>query len=57
MGEEKREAMCFGILNGARFMIEVQRFRGAGRRAVSGVFGVVKEWGKRRSSVPVWSRQ
>ena len=32
-------------------MIELQRFRAGGRRALSGVFGVVKEWGKGRSFV------
>jgi conjugative transfer signal peptidase TraF len=32
-------------------MIELQRFRARGRRALSGVFGVVKEWGKGRSFV------
>ncbi len=32
-------------------MIELQRFRAGGRRALSGVFGVAKEWGKGRSFV------
>ena len=32
-------------------MIELQRFRAGGRRALSGVFGVVREWGKGRSFV------
>ena len=32
-------------------MIELQRSRAGGRRVLSGVFGVVKEWGKGRSFV------
>ena len=43
--------MRVGVRDGVRPMIELQRFGAGGRRALSGVFGVVKEWGKGRSFV------
>src|SRR5579859_6745195 len=51
MGEEKREAMRVGVSDGVRSVIELQRFRAGGRRALSLVFGVAKKWGKGRSFV------
>lgn len=51
MGGEKREAMRFGILNGVRSMIEVQRFRVERRRGLNGSFGGAEKWGKGRSFV------
>ena len=43
--------MCVGVRDGVRSMIELLRSGAGGRRALSGVFGVVKEWGKGRSFV------
>src|SRR5208282_6900361 len=43
--------MGFDVLDGVRPMIELERFRAGGRRALSGVFGMEKEWGKGRSFV------
>ena len=43
--------MCLEVRDGVRPMIELQRFRAGGRRALSAVFGVEKEWGKGRSFV------
>jgi len=40
--------MRVGVPDGVRPMIELQRSRARGRRVLSGVFGVVKEWGKGR---------
>src|SRR6266851_6744388 len=51
MAEEKREAMCLGILNGVRWVNELQRCLGGRRRMVNGVFGVAEKWGKGRSFV------
>ena len=51
MVRAKREAMRVGVSDGVRSVIELQRFRAGGRRALSGVFGVVKKWGKGRSFV------
>jgi type IV secretory pathway protease TraF len=43
--------MRVGVPDGVRPMIELQRSRAGGRRVLSGVFGVMKEWGKGRSFV------
>jgi conjugative transfer signal peptidase TraF len=43
--------MCVGVRDGMRSKIELLRFAVGGRRALSAVFGVVKEWGKGRSFV------
>ena len=43
--------MRVDVRDGVRPMIELQRFRAGGRRALSGVFGVLREWGKGRSFV------
>src|SRR5271156_3246430 len=45
------EVMRVGVRDGVRPMIELQRSRTSGRRVLSDVFGVVKEWGKGRSFV------
>jgi conjugative transfer signal peptidase TraF len=51
MVRAKREAMRVGVSDGVRSVIELQTFRAGGRRVLSDVFGVVKEWGKGRSFV------
>ena len=43
--------MCVGVRDGMRSKIELLRFAVGGRRGLSAVFGVVKEWGKGRSFV------
>jgi len=43
--------MCVGVRDGMRSKIELLRFAVGGRRTLSAVFGVVKEWGKGRSFV------
>ena len=43
--------MRVGVRDGVRPVIELQRSRTGGRRVLSDVFGVVKEWGKGRSFV------
>lgn len=43
--------MCVGVRDGMRSKSELLRFAAGGRRALSAVFGVVKEWGKGRSFV------
>ncbi len=43
--------MCVGVRDGMQSKIEVLGFAVVGRRALSAVFGVVKEWGKGRSIV------
>jgi conjugative transfer signal peptidase TraF len=43
--------MCVGVRDGMRSKIELLRFAVGGRRGLSAVFEVVKEWGKGRSFV------
>jgi conjugative transfer signal peptidase TraF len=43
--------MCVRVRDGMRSKIELLRFAVGGRRGLSAVFGVVKEWGKGRSFV------
>src|SRR5277367_6023461 len=45
------KAMCVRVRDGVGSMIRLLRSGAGGRRALSGVFGVVKEWGKGRSFV------
>src|ERR1700732_4712165 len=51
MARAKREAMRVGVSDGVRSVIELQRFRAGGRRALSFVFGVAKKWWEGRSFV------
>src|SRR5271156_6207648 len=45
------KAMCVGVRDGMRSMIELLRFGAGGRGVLSAVSGVLKEWGKGRSFV------
>ncbi|MGA9721701.1 MAG: conjugative transfer signal peptidase TraF [Candidatus Binatus sp.] len=45
------KAMCVRVRDGVGSMIGLLRSGAGGRRALSGAFGVVKEWGKGRSFV------